>query len=126
MIIYCSTDADMELVVEDYDFRTKLEAPCYDLLQRSGVSYWNARIVRRDAGARYYGVTHEYLDVRGGGRKLAGVWYRDHATGANRVDKFERDIRLLQEALKDDPENLTLLVLSGAIVPRRGACPGGS
>ena len=98
-------DADMELVVEDPDFRAKLEGPCYDLLQRSGVSYWNARLVRRDAGARYHGVTHEYLAVEGGGRRLYGVWYKDHASGSNRVDKLDRDIRLLTEALAEEPEN---------------------
>jgi hypothetical protein len=26
---------------------------------------WNTRLVRRDAGARYHGVTHEYIDVPG-------------------------------------------------------------
>src|SRR5262249_51480671 len=31
--------------------------------------------------------------------------YKDHATGSNRVDKFERDIRLLTEALEQEPEN---------------------
>lgn len=99
------TDADMELVVDDPDFAGKLDAPCYDLLQRSGISYWNARIVRRDAGASYRGVTHEYLDVPGGSRQLRGVWYKDHATGSNRVDKFERDIRLLRTGLEQEPEN---------------------
>jgi hypothetical protein len=97
-------DADMELVVEGRGFREKLEAPCYDLLQRSGVSYWNARIVCRDAGARYHGVTHEYL-AGPGGRQLRGVWYKDHASGSNRVDKFERDIKLLREGLEQEPEN---------------------
>src|SRR5262249_1347 len=46
-------DADMELVVEDFGFRAKLGNACYDILQRAGISYWNPRIVRRDAGARY-------------------------------------------------------------------------
>jgi glycosyltransferase involved in cell wall biosynthesis len=99
------TDADMELVVDDPNFRNGLEAPCYDLMQRSSVTYWNARIIRRDAGARYRGVTHEYLDVKNGGNQLHGVWYKDHASGANRGDKFERDIRLLREALKHEPQN---------------------
>ena len=98
-------DADMELVVEDPDFGKKLEAPCYDLLQRAGISYWNRRLVRRDAGARYHGVTHEYLGVEGGGSRLHGVWYKDHASGSNRVDKFERDIRLLTAALAEEPEH---------------------
>ncbi|HEX4572445.1 MAG TPA: glycosyl transferase, partial [Dongiaceae bacterium] len=100
-------DADMELVVEDAGFRSRLEAAGYRLIQRtdSGFSYFNTRLTRRDSGARYHGVTHEYLDVPGGVEELRGVWYKDHATGANRVDKFERDIRLLTEALKQEPEN---------------------
>ncbi|WP_051410484.1 glycosyltransferase [Mesorhizobium sp. LNHC221B00] len=100
-------DADMELVVEDTDFRQRLDGPGYRLLQRadSGLAYWNTRLVRRDAGARYHGVTHEYLDVPGGVQELRSVWYKDHASGSNRVDKFERDARLLLEALEKDPEN---------------------
>lgn len=100
-------DADMELVVEDRGFRDKLDAPGYRLLQRadSGLTYWNTRLVRRDVGARYHGVTHEYLDVPGGVKELQGIWYKDHASGSNRVDKFERDIKLLKEGLKKEPEN---------------------
>ncbi len=100
-------DADMELVVEDAGFRALLEAPAYQLIQRaaSGMVYWNTRLARRDVGARYRGVTHEYLDVAGGARQLAGVWYNDHANGSNRADKFARDIRLLTGALEtvEDP-----------------------
>ncbi len=71
----------------------------------SGLTYWNTRIVNRNAGARYHGVTHEYIDVPGGVKELPQVWYKDHASGSNRVEKFERDIRLLEEALKSEPEN---------------------
>ena len=99
-------DADMELVVEDRDFRTKLTALSYNLLQRSSVTYWNTRLVRRDAGARYRGVTHEYLEIAGGRERLQGVWYKDHASGSNRTDKFERDIRLLTKALEQEPDNV--------------------
>jgi tetratricopeptide (TPR) repeat protein len=100
-------DADMELVVEDAHLLDRLDAPGYQLVQRStgGLKYWNTRLVRREIGAWYHGVTHEYLDVPGGAQQLSGVWYRDHATGSNRVDKFERDIRLLLEALETEPEN---------------------
>ena len=100
-------DADMELVVDDASFRAKLTAAAYRLLQRSsgGLSYWNTRLVRRDAGARYKGVTHEYVDVPGEVEQLQGAWYKDHASGSNLVDKFERDIRLLTVALKEEPEN---------------------
>src|SRR6266436_6872619 len=100
-------DADMELVVEDQDFRTKLEAPGYRLIQRTegALTYWNTRLVKRDAGARHKGVTREYVDVRGEVGELRGVWYKDHASGSNRVDKFERDIALLSQALEHEPDN---------------------
>ena len=54
----------------------------------------------RDAGARYHGVTHEYLDVPGDVKELHGVWYKDHASGSNRVDKFERDIKFFSESAR--------------------------
>ena len=97
-------DADMELVVEDVSFRSKLIAPAYALTQRSSVTYWNTRLVRRDVRAKYHGVTHEYLDA-GAVERLHGLWYKDHATGSNRKDKLERDIRLLVEGLKQEPKN---------------------
>jgi glycosyltransferase involved in cell wall biosynthesis len=99
-------DADMELRVDDPQWREKLTgADAYDVVQRAGsLSYHNTRLLRHDAPAKYVGVTHEYLD---GARseKLDGIWFQDHADGANRPDKCERDIRLLLEALKTDPNN---------------------
>ena len=50
-------------------------------------------------------MTHEYLDVPGGTKDLHEVWYKDHACGSNRVDKFERDARLLREGLEKEPDN---------------------
>jgi glycosyltransferase involved in cell wall biosynthesis len=100
-------DADMELVVEDRAFRKKLEVPSYRMMQRADLklSYWNTRLIRRDAKARYRGVTHEYIDVPGRAENLPGLWYKDHASGSNRANKLERDIRLLLDGLKEEPEN---------------------
>jgi glycosyltransferase involved in cell wall biosynthesis len=102
-------DADMELVVdENIGIAERLSgAAGYRLLQRanSGLAYWNTRLVQRRAGARYHGVTHEYIDVPGGVQELKGVWYKDHASGSNRPDKFDRDIALLSQALERDPGN---------------------
>jgi tetratricopeptide (TPR) repeat protein len=97
----------MELVVEDKRFRERLEEPGYLLLQRadSGVAYWNTRLIRRNVRARYYGVTHAYIDVPGGERRLEGAWYKDHTNASNRVGKFEGDIEFLSAALEQDPEN---------------------
>ena len=94
------TDADMELRVQNPAFSNNLEAAAYKVLQNSGVAYWNNRLLRRDVPASYRGVTHEYLDVRAGEtRSLDGIRFIDHATGSNRVDKYERDARLLTDAI---------------------------
>jgi glycosyltransferase involved in cell wall biosynthesis len=94
------TDADMELTVGDPAFSRTLTSAAYSVLQRSGVSYWNIRLLRRDVPAEYKGVTHEYLDVRTGEtRNLDNISFIDHATGSNRVDKYERDARLLTDAI---------------------------
>ncbi len=101
-------DADMEAIVEDAKSLSDLNAPSFQILQKSGtLSYWNTRLVRRDVPARYIGVTHEYLDLGGAGepQKLHGVWFRDHADGANRPGKVERDIALLEADLAKHPDN---------------------
>ena len=92
------TDADMELTVENPACLQDLTAAAYYVLQRSGVTYWNIRLLRRDVPASYKGVTHEYLDT-GEIKNLEGIGFIDHASGSNRVEKFERDIRLLKNAM---------------------------
>jgi glycosyltransferase involved in cell wall biosynthesis len=96
-------DADMELVVNDHtSFASlllygNLSAPAYKLLQKNaGLSYYNVRLLKRDAKARYIGVTHEYLSIGGDSPNLAGAWFIDHADGSNREGKFERDAALLK------------------------------
>lgn len=97
-ILLC--DADMELVVTDKDFLSKLGAPSYTILQTNGaISYWNTRLLRRELIGQYVGVTHEYLDVPAF-TQLHGVVYVDHGDGANREGKFTRDIDLLDADLR--------------------------
>jgi glycosyltransferase involved in cell wall biosynthesis len=92
-------DADMELFGEFGE----LTAPAYLLEQRSAsLRYWNVRLVRHDVPARYVGVTHEYLSVEGS-VNLASAWFQDHADGANRPGKAERDAALLKAAVTQDP-----------------------
>jgi hypothetical protein len=57
--------------------------------------------VSRKATGNYVGVTHEYLDVPSAG-VLDGAEFIDHADGANRPDKFARDIALLEAALNTE------------------------
>lgn len=100
-------DADMEIVVDDPEFRRGLTAGAYLMDQvASGMRYANLRMVHRALPARYHGVTHEYLDLGGAEhRRLTGAWFRDHAEGASRAAKFERDLAMLRKALSEEPEN---------------------
>lgn len=98
-------DADMELVVEDPDGLNPNTATAWEMLQvAGGMSYNNTRLLNATSSASYNGVTHEYLDAPTAGC-LKGAYFRDHADGSNRADKFERDIRLLREDLERDPLN---------------------
>lgn len=96
-------DADMELVLEDPDLKSRLVAPAYRIRQSNCLSYDNVRLIRRDLPARYVGVTHEYLETAVPAEKLGGVWFFDHACGANRAGKSARDIALLEAALAREP-----------------------
>lgn len=93
-------DADMELKVHRPNWLNGgSNGLAYDLRQTAGsVTYFNRRLVSRQATGGYVGCTHEYLDIASAGT-LDGAEFVDHADGANRADKFSRDIALLERAL---------------------------
>lgn len=98
-------DADMELIVEDLDWKKQLTGPCYDLMQKANsLVYANKRLLRSDVPGQYKGVTHEYLDV-GPSVPAVGAFFKDYADGSNRKDKYERDIGLLLKGLQAEPDN---------------------
>jgi glycosyltransferase involved in cell wall biosynthesis len=107
-------DADMELVMlSQPDFVAGLDRAAaagvlsVDIEQRAGqLHYQNRRLISKDATGWYRGVTHEYLDVAGGASVANDVaYFKDHADGANRPEKFKRDIALLEKGLADEPNN---------------------
>lgn len=104
-ILLC--DADMELVGGERLAAATLDKHAYALMQTNGVlNYWNVRLLRRDTTFVYRGVTHETLEMPDNPpHAIGGTYYLDHETGANRIEKYQRDIRLLVEDLKTDPEN---------------------
>ncbi len=99
-------DADMELVVEDPGFRSRLAGEVYSVRQETGISYYNTRLIRRSLPARYVGVTHEYLSTPEPAVRFDGIWFRDYADGANRPEKITRDLALLRQGLRDEPGNV--------------------
>jgi tetratricopeptide (TPR) repeat protein len=99
-------DADMELVVERPDFQARLSAAAYLMRQVSAnLSYYNTRLLARQASARYVGVTHEYLQVEGSSVRLDDAYMLDHACGSSRPQKLDRDRALLKLALAENPDD---------------------
>lgn len=102
-------DADMQLVVESDHGLLSLDPTVhsYSMVQKGGdISYHNTRIlnlerVRHDP---YVGVTHEYVDVPSLAL-IGGAYFLDHADGSNRVNKADRDIKLLEYGLVEEPDN---------------------
>ncbi|MDE2106046.1 MAG: glycosyltransferase [Patescibacteria group bacterium] len=103
-------DADMQLVMNDvlaFETILKCRGLAYEVEQRgNGMHYNNVRFVSAASKKFYRGVTHEYFDEASAGVIPSAVaFFTDHADGANRPNKFQRDIQLLLDDLKRDPDN---------------------
>ena len=100
-------DADMELVVKDRAWAERLTGQSYDMYQVAGhLEYQNRRIVNVTSTGEYRGVTHEFLNIESAGCvTMAEAYFVDHADGANRPEKFKRDIKLLKGGLRAEPNN---------------------
>jgi tetratricopeptide (TPR) repeat protein len=103
-------DADMELAVRG-DFRAAMTAPGYRVVQYTrGEDYQNLRFARLSHDWTSVGVTHEYWAPSpdfGEPTTLPSslVHIVDHDDGGSKSDKTERDIALLEEGLKAEPDN---------------------
>ena len=111
-------DADMVLSVESETFRpaefkrglVEAGGDVYLLFQGSVEFHTkNARICRNRVGFSYRGVTHEYLDSPPLSKVVtierSNVSILDIGDGGAKNDKFERDIRLLENGLIAEPDN---------------------
>jgi len=102
-------DADMVLHARPEHDRRRLDAPSYHVAQDDGfLRYHNLRLARLSHDWRCVGVTHEYWEAMGAPppERLDTLWIQDVGDGGSKADKFERDIRLLTEALARDPGNV--------------------
>ena len=52
-------------------------------------------MVHKNLPCKYFGVTHEYVDLQGvTANALPGLVFIDQAMDLNRVEKYEREVRL--------------------------------
>ena len=101
-------DADMRLVQtsETWLAGHTRDIGLMQVREPDGTTYWTPRLRRVGCDLWYTGVTHEVLDMpMARTTKILGASIDHLANGANRADKFERDIRLLEEAVKENPND---------------------
>jgi len=104
-------DADMIFEINKFDKRKLAEADTFCLLQGNESFYYqNMRIVRNNGLYKYTGVTHEFISTPPGNHNINigkdELFIRDIGDGGSKSDKFERDVRLLLEGLKEEPGNV--------------------
>lgn len=103
-------DADMILKVNNFDKKNLLKNDYFFLLQGSESFYYqNTRIIKNNGLFKYVGVTHEYIDSPPNSTSSQiekdNLFILDIGDGGSKNDKFERDIRLLCEAIVLEPKN---------------------
>ena len=105
-------DADMTLVCDAEALRRFLAESTeagHTMLQVAGsLEYRNVRFLRLSEDWKCKGPTHEYWVCRHGTvgevpREIAHIV--DLGDGGCKADKFERDVRLLEEGLREEPDN---------------------
>lgn len=104
-------DADMILEVKNFDKSILNKAESFNILQGNDSFYYqNLRIVKNNGLYKYVGVTHEYIDTPTNNTIICldkkDIFIRDIGDGGAKNDKFERDIKLLLDGIKDEPNNV--------------------
>lgn len=107
-------DADMELQINTEDiseFKDNLSKDAYYMFQgNEGFFYKNLRLVENSAEYSYQGVTHEYLQTKPdsdiGAIDKNVLFINDIGDGGSKKNKFKRDVQLLREGLKNEPDNV--------------------
>lgn len=107
-------DADMVLegnaLKFSKEFKMSLTLDYYHIFQGNPTYYYkNVRIVKNCAGFSYWGVTHEYVNAPQnsvvGNIDRTILFISDIGDGGAKSDKIDRDIRLLEQGLRDLPKN---------------------
>ena len=109
-------DADMALKVKNKDFKKRLGIDVYQIPQTSISSnpsvtpkrYYIRRLVDANYNYEYVGRTHECIECTSKVVQIANnddIEFDDHEDGANRPEKYVRDIAFLEEDLAEQPRN---------------------
>jgi tetratricopeptide (TPR) repeat protein len=99
-------DADMVFIPGKLRHQTLTETG-YTFIQSNGeLDYCNTRFIRMDYPWKCLGVTHEYWSGPTVPLSKDICYIDDRNDGGCKHDKFERDQRLLEDGLKEEPTNV--------------------
>jgi tetratricopeptide (TPR) repeat protein len=104
-------DADMTINTTHFDKNILASYDSGTILQGNEHFYYlNKRIVRNNGLYNYVGVTHEYIDTPPDNKnydfKKNELFINDIGDGGSKSNKFERDIKLLLNGIRDEPNNV--------------------
>lgn len=100
-------DADMCLCPTSAFKDFNLTSNGYSIIQKNPIiDYYNVRLLKLSYNWKCIGATHEYWDGSEADKINPNIIYIDDKNdGGCKHDKFERDIKLLQQELKENPDN---------------------
>ena len=104
-------DADMILEVNTFNKNILNSADNFSILQgNDSFFYQNMRIIKNNGLYSYSGVTHEYINTPANTVSYTfqktDIFIKDIGDGGSKGDKLERDIRLLTEGIRLEPNNI--------------------
>ena len=104
-------DADMILEIKNFNKQILNTSDSFYILQGNDSFYYqNMRILKNNGLYKYVGVTHEYIDTPSNNVvnsfDKSSLFIRDVGDGGAKHDKFERDIKLLLDGIKEEPNNV--------------------
>jgi glycosyltransferase involved in cell wall biosynthesis len=103
-------DADMVVEIKKFDKQILNSATSFFILQGNDSFYYqNLRIIKNNGLYNYVGVTHEYVNSPKDNTIISldknTIFIKDIGDGGSKSDKFERDLLLLTNGIKDEPTN---------------------
>ena len=103
-------DADMQLVITNFDKQLLPKHDAYSILQgNEHIQYPNTRIIKNNTMFTYVGLTHEYISHPSNCINCIldsdSIFIKDIGDGGCKDNKFERDVQLLTQGIIDEPTN---------------------
>ena len=100
-------DADEQIIFGSEFSSNNLVSDQYLIKYNGSLDYSVPNLIKSSVKWRFTGVTHEYLesDKPSSRGTIKSIRINDYGDGGSKVDKFTRDIQLLEQGLIDEPGN---------------------